>query len=99
MNKIFENKALQESKEVLLRRLRELFSKIENMSEEDFAKYNKLDDLFEISMADAETDSYFADIEEELHNEEPENREIALLTFIQGYGNDNSKNVSKFSIK
>lgn len=99
MNKVFQDKALQDTKELLLRRLKEFSTKIEEMSEEDFARYNKLNDIFETSMALAENDSYFAELEDELHNEEPENREIILLTFIQGYGNDNTKSVSKFSVK
>lgn len=99
MNKVFQDKALQDTKELLLRRLKEFSTKIEEMSEEDFARYNKLNDIFETSMALAENDSYFAELEDELHKEEPNNREIAILTFIQGYGNEPSKEHSKFSVK
>lgn len=98
MSKVFENKALQDSKETLLRRLRGFANKIEEMSEEDFARYDKITNIFEQSMALAETDSYFADVENELHKENPENREVAIFTFIEDYGYHCLFN-SKFSIK
>lgn len=99
MNKVFENRALQESKEVLLRRLKDFYNLIENMDEKDFERYDELDNKFEESMAIAESENYFADVEDELHKEEPENREIVIMTFIEDYGYENSESHSKFSIK